>query len=85
MPVITATELARHTRQILDRVARGGETVVIARNHTEVARLVPTVATQTAAEALAGLPTGLTAEQGERWLRDSREGGFGDEVRDPWA
>lgn len=84
MPIITATELARHTRQILDRVARGGETVVIARNQTEVARLVPAAPVQSAAEALAGLPTGLTAAQGERWLHDSRSG-FDDAVRDPWV
>ena len=39
MQTITATELARQTRQILDTVARDGETVIIERNNMPVARL----------------------------------------------
>ena len=33
MQTISATELARNTREILDRVATQGETVAIERNH----------------------------------------------------
>lgn len=40
-PVITATELARNTRDILDRVAAGGETITIERNHALIAQIMP--------------------------------------------
>lgn len=87
MPVITATELARHTRQILDQVARHGEAVIVARNQMPIARIVPAEPVMTAAQALEGLPTGLTATQADSWLRDSRgeRGNDVDGVRDPWA
>ncbi|MFL9922572.1 type II toxin-antitoxin system Phd/YefM family antitoxin [Paraburkholderia fungorum] len=84
MQTITATELARQTRQILDAVARHGETVIIERNHLPVARLVPPEPVMTAAQALAGLPATLTPQQADAWLADSRAG-FDDSVRDPWA
>ncbi|RQS56678.1 type II toxin-antitoxin system Phd/YefM family antitoxin [Burkholderia sp. Bp8963] len=84
MPTISATELARHTREILDQIVRGGEPVIVERNQIPVARLVPPEPIMTAVEALDGLPTDLTAEHGDRWLRNSREG-FSDEVRDSWA
>ncbi|AOI80841.1 MULTISPECIES: type II toxin-antitoxin system Phd/YefM family antitoxin [Burkholderia] len=84
MPTITATELARHTRQILDQVAQRRETIVVERNQTVIARLVPAEPMMRAAEALADLPVSLGAEDAARWLRDSREG-FEDGVRDPWA
>ncbi|MDR5798012.1 type II toxin-antitoxin system Phd/YefM family antitoxin [Caballeronia sp. LZ008] len=84
MQIITATDLARQTRQILDAVARDGETVIIERNHTPVARLVPPEAVMTAAQALAGLPAILTPQQGQAWTDDSRAD-FDDAVREPWA
>lgn len=41
MYTVTATALARNTREILDKVASGGETVAtIERNHTLIAQLV---------------------------------------------
>jgi antitoxin (DNA-binding transcriptional repressor) of toxin-antitoxin stability system len=84
MQTISATELARHTREILDRVANKGETVTIERNRTTIATLVPPERTMTAAQALAGLRTMLTPEQAAAWLKDSR-GHFDQAVRDPWA
>ncbi|KVL93086.1 type II toxin-antitoxin system Phd/YefM family antitoxin [Burkholderia stagnalis] len=84
MPTITATELARHTRQILDLVAQRHETVVVERNQTAIARLVPAEPVMNAEQALDGLPTSLGAEDAARWLRDSRTD-FEDGVRDPWA
>ncbi|MDR5781230.1 type II toxin-antitoxin system Phd/YefM family antitoxin [Caballeronia sp. LZ065] len=84
MHTITATDLARQTRQILDAVARDGETVIIERNHTPVARLVPPEPVMTAAQALAGLPTQFTLQQAKAWLDESRAE-FDDRVRDPWA
>lgn len=84
MHTITATELARQTRQILDAVARDGETVIIERNNMPVARLSPAEQAMTAAQALAGLPTNLTQQQAEAWLNDSRAD-FDDTLRDPWG
>jgi antitoxin (DNA-binding transcriptional repressor) of toxin-antitoxin stability system len=85
MQTISATDLARNTREILDRVASRGETVAIERNHTTVAQIVPPVRTMTASQALMGLTLPvLTKMQGAAWLKDSKED-FGDAVRDPWA
>jgi antitoxin (DNA-binding transcriptional repressor) of toxin-antitoxin stability system len=88
MPTITATELARNTSTILDSVTAHGESVAIERNRRVIARLVPPVQTMTAIEAISGLGSGLTKEQANRWLKDSRNEsseGFGQSVRDPWG
>jgi len=84
MSTISATDLARKTRTILDRVVGGGESVAIERNTVTVARLVPAEPSMTAAQALADLTMMLTPEQGADWLRDSRAA-FGEDVRDPWG
>ncbi|MSQ76619.1 MAG: type II toxin-antitoxin system Phd/YefM family antitoxin [Rhodoferax sp.] len=85
MQTISATELARNTREILDRVATRGETVTIERNHTMIAQIMPPQKAMTAAQALAGLTFPiLTPQQAGSWLQDSKDG-LGDTVRDPWA
>lgn len=85
MQTISATDLARNTREILDKVASGGESVAVERNHTLIAQIVPPVRTMTASQALAGLTLPmLTPTQASAWLKDSRQD-FGDAVRDPWA
>ena len=72
MRTISATDLARHTREILDKVASGGETVIIERNHTVIAQIVPPERTVTATQALAGLGLPqLTPQQAAAWLKDS--------------
>jgi antitoxin (DNA-binding transcriptional repressor) of toxin-antitoxin stability system len=84
MQTITATDLARHTRQILDTVASRGETVAVERNNVLIARIVPCETTMTASQVLAGLLPTLTPRQGAAWLRDSRAA-YDETVRDPWA
>jgi antitoxin (DNA-binding transcriptional repressor) of toxin-antitoxin stability system len=87
MPTITATELARNTSAILNRVSASNQIVDIERNRTIIARIVPPVRTMTAAEALAGLANTLSPEEGAEWLKDSRNEGpdeFDQSVRDPW-
>jgi antitoxin (DNA-binding transcriptional repressor) of toxin-antitoxin stability system len=84
MQTISATDLARNTREILDRVASGGETVAVERNRTTIAKIVPSERTMTAAQALAGLQPMLTPKQAAAWLKDSKEN-FDETVRDPWA
>lgn len=83
---ISATELARNTRQILDQVVAQGATLVIERNHALIAQIGPSQRTMTASQALAGLalPVGMTPVQANAWLNDSKKM-FSDEVRDPWA
>lgn len=84
MRTISATDLARHTREILDNVASHGETVVIERNHTVIAQIVPPERTMTASQALAGLAMPvLTPQQDAAWLKDSK-GELDNSVRDPW-
>ena len=85
MQTISATELARNTREILDTVASRRETVVIERNHAIIAQIVPPSRNMTASQALDGLASPmLTAAQAAAWLRESREF-FDDTVRNPWA
>lgn len=80
---ITATDLARNTREILDKITSQGATVVVERNHVMIAKIVPAEKTMTAAQALAGLQPRLTAKQAKAWLQNSR-GGFDQTVSNPW-
>ncbi len=84
MQTITATDLARHTRKILDSVVGRGETVAVERNHVLIARIVPSDVTMTAAQALANLQPTLTPRQAAGWLADSRNE-FNEAVSDPWG
>ena len=84
MQTISATDLARHTRQILDTVASRGETVAIERNHIMIAKIMPSEVTMTAAQALAGLHPMLTPRQAAAWIKDSR-GDFEETLHDPWG
>ncbi|MGH9598581.1 MAG: type II toxin-antitoxin system Phd/YefM family antitoxin [Terracidiphilus sp.] len=81
MQTIRATELARRTKEILDRVASRGESVAVERNGAVIAQIVPAERTMTAAQAISGLELGLTPSQAAAWLRDSKE----NVVRDPLA
>ena len=83
METISATELARNTREILDRVAGGGEIVMVERNRTVIAKITPPERIMTATQALAGLRPVMTLEQAAAWLKQSR-GAFDEAVRDPW-
>jgi antitoxin (DNA-binding transcriptional repressor) of toxin-antitoxin stability system len=69
---ITATELARNLRRVLDRVAIEGEEIVIERNREQVARLLPGPARQTALEAMADLYRTLPEDAAATWEADSR-------------
>jgi antitoxin (DNA-binding transcriptional repressor) of toxin-antitoxin stability system len=82
--IITATDLARNTREILDMVAGQGETITVERNQMQIAQIMPPVRRMTATQALAGLTPTLTPAQGAAWLSDSKAE-FDHSVRDPWA
>lgn len=84
MQTISATDLARNTREILDKVISGGETVAIERNHIVVAQITPPKRIMTATQALAGLGLPqLTLKQAANWLKDSKSN-YDERVRDPW-
>jgi len=87
MRTVTATELARNFRTMLDAVEFQHEQLVIVRNNHEVARIVPGPATMTALEAMADIYRTLPDDAAREWLQDARrpENGLDDEVRDPWA
>ena len=88
MQTITATELARNLRQILDRLATESEEIIIERNHQPIGRLLPGVGRMTALEAMADLYRTLPETAGQDWLQDSRATDLADditqEMRDPW-
>lgn len=89
MKTITATELARNLRQVLDRLMLQGEEIVIERNNQQVARLVPGPGKQTALEATADLYRTLPEDAAAGWEADSRRGRWKGArldkgVRDPW-
>jgi antitoxin (DNA-binding transcriptional repressor) of toxin-antitoxin stability system len=72
MQKISSTNLSRNTRKILDKVVYG-ETMIVERNHTVVAKIVPPERTMTAQQVLVGFrfPV-LTPEEAAAWLKDSR-------------
>ncbi|CAB3774938.1 type II toxin-antitoxin system Phd/YefM family antitoxin [Paraburkholderia humisilvae] len=84
MTTITATDLARRTSQILDDVLRGDE-VVVERNETPIARIIPARRVVTVAQLLATLPSGMTRKEGQAWQDDMKGGPFDDRVGEPWA
>jgi antitoxin (DNA-binding transcriptional repressor) of toxin-antitoxin stability system len=90
MKTITATELARNLRRVLDRVVADGEEVVIERNHEQIARLVAGPGRQNALEAMADLYRTLPEDVAATWERDARTtrwrgSKLAKGARDPWA
>lgn len=89
MKSITATDLARNLRRVLDRLAVEGEEIVIERNGQQVARLLPGPARQSALEAMADLYRTLPDDAAATWEADSRKGQWRSRldkgIRDPWA
>ncbi|MDA8166079.1 MAG: hypothetical protein M0017_13730 [Desulfobacteraceae bacterium] len=87
MKTITATELARNLRQVLDRMAVGGEEIEIERNHQRIARLIPGPGRQTALEAMSDLYRTLSPEAAAGWADagKSTDETVGKGVRDPWG
>ena len=87
MRTVTATELARNFREMLDKVEFKREELVVVRNNHEVARIIPGPATMTALEAMADIYRTLPEEAARGWLEDTHQAKehLSDEVRDPWA
>ena len=83
MHVISASDLARKTSAVLERILMG-EAVTVIRNRSEIAHIVPARRTMTAEQAIAGLAGKLTPAQADSWLNDSR-GEFNEELPAPWG
>jgi antitoxin (DNA-binding transcriptional repressor) of toxin-antitoxin stability system len=84
MQTISATNLARRTREVLDKVVTQGATIIVERNDRVIARIAPEVSHMTASAALAGLGERLSPAEADSWLKDIR-GDFDESLRDPWA
>jgi antitoxin (DNA-binding transcriptional repressor) of toxin-antitoxin stability system len=87
---ITATNLARNLRRILDQLASEGEGIVIERNRQPVARLLPGPSRQSALEAMADLYRTIPDDAAATWEADGRKGRWKGSrlekgIRDPWA
>jgi antitoxin (DNA-binding transcriptional repressor) of toxin-antitoxin stability system len=90
MKTISATELARNLRRVLDHVVTDGEEIVIERNHEQIARLVAGPGRQNALEVMADLYHTLPEDVAATWETDSRGirwkgNNVAKGVRDPWA
>ncbi len=83
---VTATELARNLREILNAVEFGSATVAVVRNKRVIATISPRPPLMTAEKALAGV-WGLVGEDaGKDWGKDARSGESLDVgLRDSWA
>lgn len=87
MRTVTATELARNLRAVLDAVEFRGEEIAVVRNQHPIARIVPGAPRMTALEAMADLYRTLPDDAAATWLEDARRSGtptVEDEARDPW-
>ena len=84
---VTATEMARKFKQMMNLVEFEGEELVIIRNNHQVAKIIPGPATMTALEAMADLYRTLPDKAGKEWVRDGREGAPDSltRLRDPWG
>ena len=89
MRTITATELARNLRRVLDTMNADGEEYEIERNHEVVGRLLPGRRRLTALEAMGDLYRTLPQKAAAGWLDASREGPVSADIdggmSDPWA
>ena len=87
MQKITATELARNLRAVLDRVRESGEAYIVERGGQPIVQVSPTPGEQTAQQALADLYRTLSPEAAEGWLADAGRGSLAldQETHDPWA
>jgi len=82
MAIVTATDLARRTNQVLDTLAHG-ESVTIKRNNTVLGTITPPQRAVTVREAFQRLQQ-ISPEVGNRFKSDIRNMDFDNEVRDPW-
>lgn len=83
---MTATEVARNFRKVLDGLQTGADEIIILRNGQAVAKLLPGTPRMTALEALSDIYRTLPVQEGDRWLKDAKRGSrkLRKEMRNPW-
>ena len=84
MAPVTATELARNLKKILDEVEFRGREVTVVRNHAAIAQIIPGPGRMTALQAFADLYRTLPDAAAAGWQADGRMTGKIDEITDPW-
>jgi antitoxin (DNA-binding transcriptional repressor) of toxin-antitoxin stability system len=84
---ITATELSRNFKQMMNLVEFQGEELIIIRNNHQVAKIIPGPAVMTALEVMSDLYRTLPDDAGRGWIDESREAAVDSlpRLRDPWA
>jgi antitoxin (DNA-binding transcriptional repressor) of toxin-antitoxin stability system len=84
---ITATELSRNFKQMMNLVEFQGEELIIIRNNHQVAKIIPGPAVMTALEAMSDLYRTLPDDAGGGWIDESRGAAMDTlpSLRDPWA
>ena len=90
MRTLTVTQVARRFSEVIDRVERDGEDVVLVRHRRAIARLVPESPAQNALEVLGDLYRTLddaTADALTAAVSRTRKGAGGiiGRMRNPWA
>jgi antitoxin (DNA-binding transcriptional repressor) of toxin-antitoxin stability system len=86
MKTMTATEVARNFRKVLDTLQNETQEIIIIRNKQAVARLVPGTPKMTALEALSDIYKTIPVPDGDAWITDARRGSrkLRKELRNPW-
>ena len=72
MQKISATTLARKSRDVLDAVV-GGERIMVERNRILIAQIIPVASTVTVTQLLAEIRPTLKPSQAAAWLEASRK------------
>ena len=72
MSEVTATDLARNLKNVLDRVEFRGEEFTIVRNNALIANITPGLVKMTALEALSDLYQTLSPEAARGWAESAR-------------
>jgi len=86
MRTMTATDIVRNFRHVLDGIEHSTEEITIIRNNRPVARILPGAPHMTALEALSDLYHTIETDEGEHWLKDSARINrcISGKVRNPW-
>lgn len=86
MKTMTATDIVRNFRHVLDVMERNAEEITIVRNNKPVARIIPGVPCMSAIEVLGDLYRTIEPDEGKRWLDDAGKINrhISGKVRDPW-
>lgn len=85
MQIVTATDLARRLREILDGVEFRGDALTIVRNKREIAQLLPGPQQMRAKQAFFDLHGIVGEEAAAGWLQEGSAAETVEEgIRNPW-